>query len=87
MVPSPESVYQNLWGIVYWTFQCLTRLNLPLMQSYIKAGDFTYSTFQENLTSALVDNAIHYESYFFICAILFIYIVLKRGVDLDGCVL
>ncbi|XP_058791074.1 LMBR1 domain-containing protein 2 homolog [Phymastichus coffea] len=81
MVPSPETVYQDLWRIVYWTSQFLTWLILPLMQSYIKAGDFTV---QGKLKSALIDNAIYYGSYLFICGVLLIYIALKPGVDLDG---
>lgn len=77
----PDSVFPNLWRIVYWTSQCLTWLILPLMQSYIKAGDFTV---QGKLKSALIDNAIYYGSYLFICGILLIYIALKPGLDLDG---
>ncbi|XP_012535591.1 LMBR1 domain-containing protein 2 homolog isoform X2 [Monomorium pharaonis] len=77
----PENVFPNLWRIVYWTSQCLTWLILPLMQSYIKAGDFTV---RGKLKSALIDNAIYYGSYLFICGILLIYIALKPGLDLDG---
>ncbi|XP_014603740.1 PREDICTED: LMBR1 domain-containing protein 2 homolog [Polistes canadensis] len=77
----PESVFPKLWRIVYWTSQCLTWLILPLMQSYIKAGDFTV---QGKLKSALIDNAIYYGSYLFICGILLIYIALKPGLHLDG---
>ncbi|CAD1469052.1 unnamed protein product [Heterotrigona itama] len=53
----PEHIFPNLWRIVYWTSQCLTWLILPIMQSYIKAGDFTV---QGKLKSALIDNAIYY---------------------------
>ncbi|XP_011643230.1 LMBR1 domain-containing protein 2 homolog isoform X2 [Pogonomyrmex barbatus] len=77
----PENVFPNLWRIVYWTSQFLTWLILPLMQSYIKAGDFTV---RGKLKSALIDNAIYYGSYLFICGILLIYIALKPGLDLDG---
>lgn len=77
----PEYVFPKLWRIVYWTSQCLTWLILPLMQSYIKAGDFTV---QGKLKSALIDNAIYYGSYLFICGILLIYIALKPGLYLDG---
>lgn len=77
----PEHIFPNLWRIVYWTSQCLTWLILPLMQSYIKAGDFTV---QGKLKSALIDNAIYYGSYLFICGVLLIYIALKPGFDLDG---
>ncbi|XP_061709747.1 LMBR1 domain-containing protein 2 homolog isoform X1 [Cydia pomonella] len=74
-----DSVFPNLWRVVYWTSQCLTWLIMPMMQSYSKAGDFTV---KGKLKSALVDNAIYYGSYLFICGILLIYIALK-GVSLD----
>ncbi|XP_047527375.1 LMBR1 domain-containing protein 2 homolog isoform X1 [Vanessa atalanta] len=77
----PDSVFPNLWRVVYWTSQCLTWLIMPMMQSYSKAGDFTV---KGKLKSALVDNAIYYGSYLFICGILLIYIALKPGVYLDG---
>ncbi|KAK0167035.1 hypothetical protein PV327_004483 [Microctonus hyperodae] len=77
----PDNVFPNLWRIVYWASQCLTWLILPLMQSYIKAGDFTV---RGKLKSALIDNAIYYGSYLFICGVLLIYIALKPGLDLDG---
>lgn len=51
------------------------------MQSYAKAGEFT---FRGKLKSALVDNAIYYGSYLFICGILLIYIAVKPGLQLDG---
>lgn len=51
-----------------------------MMQSFIKAGDFTL---KGKLKSALIDNAIYYSSYLFICGILLIYLALKPGVDLN----
>ncbi|XP_049844967.1 LMBR1 domain-containing protein 2 homolog isoform X1 [Schistocerca gregaria] len=69
-----NDLYLHLWHIVYWTSQCLTWLVLPLMQSYIKAGDFTI---RGKLKSALIDNAIYYGSYLFICVILIIYIAVR----------
>lgn len=77
----PENVLPNLWRVVYWSSQFLTWLVLPLMQSYAKAGEFT---FRGKLKSALVDNAIYYGSYLFICGILLIYIAVKPGQQLDG---
>ncbi|XP_068630261.1 LMBR1 domain-containing protein 2 homolog isoform X2 [Battus philenor] len=77
----PNSVFPNLWRVVYWTSQCLTWLIMPMMQSYSKAGDFTV---KGKLKSALVDNAIYYGSYLLICGILLIYIALKPGIYLDG---
>lgn len=76
----PEHVFPNLWRIIYWTSQFLTWLIMPLMQSYLKAGDFTV---KGKLKAALIDNAMYYGSYLFICGILLIYIALKPGVYLD----
>lgn len=53
---------------------------MPMMQSYIKAGDFTV---KGKLKSAMVDNAIYYGSYLLICGVLLIYLALKPGIDLD----
>lgn len=75
----PDEVFPNLWRIIYWTSQFLTWLIMPLMQSYLKAGDFTI---KGKLKSALIENAIYYGSYLFICGILLIYIAAK-GVALD----
>ncbi|KAI5643786.1 LMBR1-like membrane protein domain-containing protein [Phthorimaea operculella] len=77
----PDEVFRNLWRVLYWTSQCLTWLIMPMMQSYSKAGDFTV---KGKLKSALVDNAIYYGSYLFICGILLIYLALQPGVSLDG---
>lgn len=53
---------------------------MPLMQSYLKAGDFTM---KGKFKAALIDNAIYYGSYLFICGILLVYIAFKPGVSLD----
>ncbi|XP_018320337.1 LMBR1 domain-containing protein 2 homolog [Agrilus planipennis] len=76
----PEKVFPNLWRTVYWSSQFLTWLIMPMMQSYSKAGDFTI---KGKLKSALIDNAIYYGSYLFICGILLIYLALKPGINLD----
>ncbi|CAH1155897.1 unnamed protein product [Phaedon cochleariae] len=76
----PERVFTNLWRTVYWSTQFLTWLVMPMMQSYIKAGDFTI---KGKLKSALIDNAIYYGSYLLICGVLLIYLALKPGIDLD----
>lgn len=76
----PDEVFPNLWRIIYWTSQFLTWLIMPLMQSYLKAGDFT---FKGKLRAAVIDNAIYYGSYLFICGILLIYLTLKPDVTLE----
>lgn len=75
-----DKVFPDLWRIIYWTSQFLTWLIMPLMQSYLKAGDFTI---KGKLKAAVIDNAIYYGSYLFICGILLIYIALKPDVHLD----
>lgn len=75
-----DEVFPNLWRIIYWTTQFLTWLIMPLMQSYLKAGDFDV---KGKLKSALVDNVIYYGSYLFICGVLLVYIALKPNVYLD----
>ncbi|XP_065155448.1 LMBR1 domain-containing protein 2 homolog isoform X2 [Atheta coriaria] len=75
----PEEVFPNLWRTVYWSTQCLTWLFMPMMQSYIKAGDFTV---KGKLKSALIDNAIYYGSYLFICGVLLIYLATRPGIDI-----
>ncbi|VVC92324.1 unnamed protein product [Leptidea sinapis] len=77
----PDNIFPSLWRVVYWSSQCLTWLIMPMMQSYSKAGDFTV---KGKLKSALVDNAIYYGSYLFICGILLIYLAFTSGVQLDG---
>lgn len=75
-----DDVFMILWRIIYWTSQFLTWIIMPLMQSYLKAGDFTISG---KFRSALIDNAIYYGTYLFICGFLLIYLALKPGVYLD----
>lgn len=75
-----DDVFPNLWRIIYWTSQFLTWLIMPLMQSFLNSGDFTV---KGKLKSALIDNAIYYGTYLFICGFLLIYIALKPEVSLD----
>lgn len=72
-----DDVFPTLWRIIYWTSQFLTWLIMPLMQSYLKAGDFTI---KGKLRAAVIDNAIYYGSYLFICGILLIHLALKPDV-------
>lgn len=55
-------------------FSC--RLLLPLTQSYINSGHFTVKS---KLKSALLDNAIFYSMYLFICSVLLIYLATRPG--------
>lgn len=51
----PDGLFPNLWRIIYWTSQFLTWLIMPLMQSYLKAGDFTI---KGKLKAAVIDNGM-----------------------------
>lgn len=53
---------------------------MPLMQSFLNSGDFTV---KGKLKSALIDNAIYYGTYLFICGFLLIYIAMKPEISLD----
>lgn len=75
-----DEVFPNLFRIIYWSSQLLTWVIMPLMQSYLKAGDFNM---RGKFRSALIDNAIYYGTYLFICGVLLIYIALKPGIYLD----
>lgn len=77
----PEKVLPRLWRIVYWSSQFLTWILLPLMQSYARAGEFT---FYEKLKSALRDNMLYYGSYLCICLVCLFYIIIYTDIPLDG---
>ncbi|XP_026290812.1 LMBR1 domain-containing protein 2 homolog isoform X2 [Frankliniella occidentalis] len=77
----PDNVFPNLWRVVYWTSQCLTWLIMPVMQSYSRAGEFTW---KGKIKSAIIDNTIYYGTYLFICGILLIYLALQPDMELDG---
>lgn len=73
-------VFPTVWRIIYWSSQFMTWTFLPILQSYLKAGDFTI---KGKLKSALIDNVIYYGTYLFICGILLIYLAFKPNVYLD----
>ncbi|ESO12929.1 hypothetical protein HELRODRAFT_105627 [Helobdella robusta] len=59
------------WHVVYWTSQCLTWIWLPMMQSYAKAGEFT---FLGKFKYALIVNAIYYGTYLVIFGCCLVYL-------------
>ncbi|XP_063706865.1 LMBR1 domain-containing protein 2 homolog [Culicoides brevitarsis] len=75
-----DEVFPKLWRIIYWSTQFLTWLIMPMMQSYLKAGDFNV---KRKLKAALIDNVIYYGSYLFICGILLLDLALNPKVYLD----
>ncbi|MFH4980091.1 hypothetical protein AB6A40_006800 [Gnathostoma spinigerum] len=70
----------SMWRIVYWTAQILTWIVLPLMQSYVRAGEF--STFGK-LRSAVYNNLVYYGMYLIIFFFLMVYAAFK-GVSLNA---
>ncbi|XP_020806194.1 LMBR1 domain-containing protein 2 homolog [Drosophila serrata] len=70
----PAHIFPHLWRIIYWSSQLLTWLIMPLMRSYLKAGDFTV---KGKLKSALRQNGITYGALLSICLVLRIYIAVR----------
>lgn len=75
-----DAVFPTFWRIIYWSSQFLTWLILPLLQSYLRAGDFTI---KGKLRSSLVENLIYYGIYLLICIVLLVYLALQPNVSLD----
>ncbi|XP_050544431.1 LMBR1 domain-containing protein 2 homolog isoform X1 [Daktulosphaira vitifoliae] len=76
----PSSTLPNLWRVVYWTSQLLTWFIMPVMQYYVKSGEFTL---KEKLKNAIKSNTVYYSTLLTIVTVLLIYIALKPGVHLD----
>ena len=55
-----------------------------MMQSYATAGDFTVLG---KIKTALIANAVYYGSYLIIFIVCLIYVAVKPGLHLNGCVL
>ncbi|CAJ0945847.1 unnamed protein product, partial [Mesorhabditis belari] len=77
LVPNDTLLY--MWRIVYWTAQVLCWLALPLMQSYVTAGEFTVGG---RIKASLWSNAMYYIAYFIIFVIFIAYAAMK-GLSLN----
>ena len=76
----PTDVLPDLWRVIYWSSQFLSWILLPIMQSYVYAGDFTvWGKFK----TAMFENAIWYGSYLVIFGGLLIYVALKPELNVD----
>lgn len=75
-----DDVFPTFWRIIYWSSQFLTWLILPLLQSYLRAGDFSV---KGKLRSSLVENLLYYGTYLLICILLLVYLALQPNVSLD----
>lgn len=54
-----DTLLINFWNVIYWSSQLLTWLILPITESYMSAGDFSFG---QRLKSSLKENAIVYGS-------------------------
>ena len=77
----PSYFLPDLWRIVYWSSQILSWLLLPIMQSYVYAGDFTI---WGKIKTALYENALWYGSYLLIFGALLIYVAVKPELTLNA---
>jgi hypothetical protein len=59
----------------------ITRILLPMMQSYSNAGDFTVLG---KIKSALIENAIFYGTYLAIFGVCLIYVAVRPDISIDG---
>lgn len=76
----PSNVLPDLWRVIYWSSQLLSWILLPIMQSYVYAGDFSvWGKFK----TAMFENAIWYGSYLIIFGGLLIYVALKPELNLN----
>lgn len=76
----PGKTLPIIWSIVYWTSYLLTWVVMPLMKSYVCAGEFSV---RGKLKTALVENAIWYGSYLLICGVFLIYVAFNPNINLD----
>ena len=76
----PEYVLPGLWRCIYWSSQLLSWILLPIMQSYVYAGDFTM---WGKMKCALYENLLWYGSYLVIFGALLIYVALKPELNLN----
>ncbi|CAI2339063.1 unnamed protein product [Caenorhabditis sp. 36 PRJEB53466] len=75
----PDGVLFDLWRVVYWSAQMLTWLILPLLQSYVTAGNFTIFG---KIRAAVINNALYYGIYSLCFLAILIYAMFK-GVSLN----
>ncbi|KAJ3224307.1 LMBR1 domain-containing protein 2, partial [Clydaea vesicula] len=66
------------WKTLYWTMFCLTWFTVPVLQSFIRSGEFT---FMKRLWAAIKENIIYYGVVGLLGAILLIYIYFSAKFD------
>jgi hypothetical protein len=63
------------WRVAYWVMQLMTWIVLPLTESYMSAGDFTFG---QKLKASLKENGIIYATGLAIFGGLFIYLLASK---------
>lgn len=76
----PANVLFDLWRVIYWSSQILSWLLLPIMQSYVYAGDFTV---WGKIKTAIYENLLWYGSYLVIFGALLVYVAIKPELSLN----
>ena len=74
----PKHYLEIFWNIVFWSSQLLTWIILPLLSSYVAAGEFTIGG---KLKKALIENAVIYGTLGILFGILLIYVVASKHLD------
>ncbi|KAI9104440.1 LMBR1-like membrane protein-domain-containing protein [Phlyctochytrium arcticum] len=72
------------WKTVYWTMFCLTWFTIPIMQSWIRAGEFHLG---RRLWAAVKDNLIYWAILGSVGAVFLIYILIIAKFDKDSLLL
>ncbi|KAI8823560.1 LMBR1-like membrane protein-domain-containing protein [Fimicolochytrium jonesii] len=68
------------WKTVYWTMFCLTWFTIPILQSWVRAGDFK---FRRRLWAALKDNLIYWSILGGVGLVSLIYILVVAKISQD----
>jgi len=77
----PQTVLEYFWNIVFWSSQLLTWAILPLLSSYVVAGEFTI---RGKIKQSLIENAVIYGTLGALFGVLLIYIVASRNLSMDA---
>ena len=74
----PKQYLEVFWNVVFWSSQLLTWIILPLLSSYVAAGEFTIVG---KLKKALIENAVIYGTLGILFGVLLIYVVASKHLD------
>eukprot|EP01135_Chromosphaera_perkinsii_P010526 Nk52_evm36s2152 gene=Nk52_evmTU36s2152 len=80
----PENVLLVIWKVIYWLSLPLTWLIFPIMESYVRVGEFT---FWGKMRRSLKENILVYGSLGLIFGLLLLYIAIKSNADVTDVVM